>query len=91
MSACGTRVGYQQHQTDDTRPCVPCLEANSSAVKASRVRTGKTRALNITVDVLRQTLEAHDCKELLAFLGEEVAEAVRQSPKARSEATRSNA
>lgn len=82
MSACGTRVGYQRHQDDATRPCPACLNANGSAVKASRVRTGKTRSLNIPVDVLRRTLEAHDCKELLDFLGEQVAEAVRHSPKA---------
>lgn len=86
MSACGTRVGYQQHQADDTRPCSPCLGANSDAVKASRIRRGRQRSLNIPVDVLRKTLAAHLCDELLAFLGEQVAEAVRQSPKASGEA-----
>jgi hypothetical protein len=84
---CGTRAGYQLHQADDTRPCPGCLAANVSAVKASRVRTGKTRSLNVPVDVLRQTLEAHDCKALLEFLGEQVADAVTNAPKARSEST----
>src|SRR4051812_4108810 len=82
VSACGTRVGYQQHQAEDTRPCPPCLGANVSAVKASRVRTGKTRSLNIPVDVLRHTIESHDCKALLDFLGKQVADAVRHAPKA---------
>jgi hypothetical protein len=49
-------------------------------VKASRVRLGKTLALNIPVHVLRQTLEAHECVALLGFLGEQVAEAVRLAP-----------
>lgn len=88
MSSCGTRVGYAHHQMLATKPCPPCLEANASAVKASRVRTGKTQALNITVEVLAETLAAHLCEALRAFLGEEVAEAVTRSPKAQSEATR---
>jgi hypothetical protein len=80
MSACGTRVGYQRHQDEDTEPCSGCRAANVSAVKASRVRLGKTLALNIPVHVLRQTLEAHECAALLGFLGEQVAEAVRLAP-----------
>lgn len=87
MSSCGTRVGYQQHQAEDTRPCPACLGANSDAVKASRIRRGTQRALNIPVDVLRQTLAAHECAALLAFLGEQVTEAVHRAPKARSVAT----
>lgn len=86
MTACGTRSGYQRHQDEDTPACPPCLAANSSAVKASRVRTGKTRSLYVDVDVLAQTLAAHPCDALLAFLGEEVAEAVMRAPKAIGEA-----
>ena len=82
MSICGTRPGYQRHQDEATRPCSPCLSANSDAVKASRIRRGRQRSVNITVDVLRRTLEAHDCAALLDFLGETVAEAVKHSPKA---------
>lgn len=82
MSTCGTRVGYQRHQDEDTQPCPPCLGANSAAVKASRIRRGKQHGVNISVDVLRETLAAHPCEALLAFLGEEVADAVRHSPKA---------
>lgn len=85
MSTCGTRVGYQRHQAEDTRPCLPCLDANSSAVKASRIRTGKTRGLNVSVEVLRETLTTGSCEALLAFLGEEVAEAVKNSPRSGSE------
>jgi hypothetical protein len=88
VSICGTRPGYQRHQDENTRPCPPCLEANSAAVKASRVRTGKTQCLNVTVEVLAETLAAHPCEALRAFLGEEVARAVIRSPKARSAATR---
>lgn len=82
MNACGTRVGYQKHQAEDNRPCPACLGANSDAVKASRIRRGTQRAVNIPVDVLRLTMEAHDCKALLDFLGEQVAEAIHQAPKA---------
>ena len=81
MTSCGTRVGYQRHQDDDTVPCPGCLAANVSAVKASRVRTGKTKALNIPVDVLRATLSSRDCRALLNFLGEQVAEAVMTPPR----------
>jgi len=88
VSTCGTRVGYQQHQAEDTRPCPPCLGANSDAVKASRIRRGKQRGLTITVEVLRETLAAHPCEALLAFLGEQVAEAVKASPKASGEAAK---
>ena len=80
MSTCGTRLGYQRHQDENTRPCSPCLGANSDAVKASRIRRGTQRGVNIPVDVLRKTMKAHDCEELLAFLGQQVAEAIHQAP-----------
>lgn len=87
MNHCGTRLGYQIHQTEDTRPCEDCLRANSNAVKASRIRLGQQKALNIPVEVLLQTLDTYECTALRDFLGEEIIVAIHRAPKARSAAT----
>jgi hypothetical protein len=65
-----------------TVPCIPCLEARATYVKAWRVKTGRARNLSIPVDVLRQALDCCPSGALAAFLGEEVTEAVMQAPKA---------
>lgn len=81
MSAlCGSQRGYQRHQMAVSKPCLPCIDAHTVYMKVWRIKTGKSRSLNISMDALRETLLRNDCAALVAFLGEDVAEAVRQSP-----------
>lgn len=73
----GTHRGYGQHQRNGTTPCVGCLNAHRLVLWAGRIRRGKTKFLQIPVDVLAAVL-AGETDALLAFLGPEVADALTE-------------
>jgi hypothetical protein len=52
----GTRRGYDAHARAGTEPCGPCASAKSDSTQAHKVRSGKTLAIRVPVEVLGDVL-----------------------------------
>lgn len=49
---CGTYAGYQQHYKDGTKPCRPCMHAQTVYVGQWRARNGHTKNALVPYELL---------------------------------------
>lgn len=67
----GTPANYQREMKIEGRACHECSDANRDYTRAWRIRSRRTRALNLSVETVRALVETADpaaCRALLADL-----------------------